>query len=194
MAIHAPRDWMVLLIGGPSGTGKSSIAYEISRFYGVSVLEADDIYLSVKAMTNSGCLPAIHRWGDEADWQAAGIQGNVSWLIDVGREMIPALKAIVQRHIEDKVPVIIEGDFISPDLVKLLDHPLARAVFLREDIPQIVGNYLAREGGEPQRFRAEVSAAYGRWIEGVCSLTGCPVIAARPWETALTRVLDALSV
>ena len=194
MAIHAPRDWMVLLIGGPSGTGKSSIAYEISRFYGVSVLEADDIYLSVKAMTNSGCLPAIHRWDDEADWQAAGIQSNVSWLIDVGREMIPALKALVERHIEDKVPVIIEGDFVSPDLLKLLDRPLARAVFLQDDIPQIVENYMAREGGEPQRFRAEVSAAYGRWIEGVCSLTDCPVIAARPWETALTRVLDALSV
>ena len=185
---------MVLLIGGPSGTGKSSIAYEISRFYGVSVLEIDDIYLSVKAVTEASPLPAIHRWDGGEDWQAAGIQSNVSWLIDVGREMIPALKAIVQRHIEDKVPVIIEGDLISPDLVKLLDHPLARAVFLREDIPQIVGNYLAREGGEPQRFRAEVSAAYGRWIECVCGLTGCPVIAARPWETALTRVLDALSV
>ena len=194
MAIHAPRDWMVLLIGGPSGTGKSSMAYEISRFYGVSVLEIDDIYLSVKAVTDAGRLPAIHRWDGGEDWQAAGIQGNVSWLIDVGREMIPALKAIVERHIEDKVPVIIEGDFISPDLVKLLDRPLAKAVFLREDIPQIVGNYLAREGGEPQRFRAEVSAAYGRWIEGVCSLTDCPVIAARPWETALTRVLDVLSV
>ena len=185
---------MVLLIGGPSGTGKSSIAYEISRFYGVSVLEADDIYLSVKAVTDASRLPAIHRWDGGEDWQAAGIQSNVSWLIDVGREMIPALKALVERHIEDKVPVIIEGDLISPDLVKLLDRPLARAVFLREDIPQIVGNYLAREGGEPQRFRAEVSAAYGRWIEGVCSLTGCPVITARPWETALNRVLDVLSV
>lgn len=185
---------MVLLIGGPSGTGKSSIAYELSRFYDASVLEADDIYLSVKAVTDSSCLPAIHRWDGGEDWQAAGIQSNVSWLIDVGREMIPALKALVQRHIEDKVPVIIEGDFISPDLVALLDLPLARAVFLQDDIPQIVENYMAREGGEPQRFRAEVSAAYGRWIEGVCSLTGCPVIAARPWETALTRVLDALSV
>ena len=134
MAIHAPRDWMVLLIGGPSGTGKSSIAYEISRFYGVSVLEADDIYLSVKAMTDSGCLPAIHRWDGESDWQAAGIQSNVSWLIDVGREMIPALKALVERHIEDKVPIIIEGDFISPDLVALLDHSFARAVFLQDDV------------------------------------------------------------
>ena len=194
MAIHAPRDWMVLLIGGPSGTGKSSIAYEISRFYGVSVLEIDDIYLSVKAVTDAGRLPAIHRWDGGEDWQTAGIQGNVSWLIDVGREMIPALKAIVQRHIEDKVPVIIEGDFISPDLVKLLDRPLARAVFLREDIPQIVENYRTREGGEPQRFRAEVSAAYGRWIEDSCGRIGCPVIAARPWETALVRVLDTLSV
>ena len=185
---------MVLLIGGPSGTGKSSIAYEISRFYGVSVLEADDIHLSVKALTDSSRLPAIHRWDDDADWQAAGIQGNTDWLIEVGREMIPALKALVERHIVDKVPVIIEGDFISPDLVNLIDHPLARAVFIQEeDISQIAQNYMAREGGEPQRFRAEVSAAYGRWIKDMCGRTGCPVIASRPWNTALARVLDALS-
>lgn len=122
------------------------------------------------------------------------MHNNVNWLIDVGREMIPALKALFHRHIEDKVPVIIEGDFISPDLVALLDRSFARAVFLREDIPQIVENYMAREGGEPQRFRAEVSAAYGRWIGDTCGRIGCPVIRAKPWGTALLRVLDALSV
>ena len=32
--MHNDRNWSVLFIGGASGTGKSSIAYEIGRFYG----------------------------------------------------------------------------------------------------------------------------------------------------------------
>jgi len=32
------RNWTVLFIGGASGTGKSTLAYEIAKFYGVNVL------------------------------------------------------------------------------------------------------------------------------------------------------------
>ena len=42
--MNKDRNWTVLFIGGASGVGKSSIAYEIARFYGVNVLEADDIH------------------------------------------------------------------------------------------------------------------------------------------------------
>ena len=48
------RNWTVLFIGGSSGTGKSSIAYEIARFYGVNVLEVDDIHLTVETSYNKG--------------------------------------------------------------------------------------------------------------------------------------------
>jgi len=31
------RNWTVLFVGGASGTGKSSIAYKIAKFYGVNI-------------------------------------------------------------------------------------------------------------------------------------------------------------
>lgn len=40
---------------------------------------------------------------------------NVKWLIDVIKEMVLGLKAIVENHIEADVAVIIEGDFIHPE-------------------------------------------------------------------------------
>ena len=49
--MNIDRNWTVLFIGGSSGTGKSSIAYEIARFYGVNVLEVDDVLLSVETVT-----------------------------------------------------------------------------------------------------------------------------------------------
>ena len=39
----------VISIIGPSGTGKSTLAREIALHHGAQVLEADDIYLAVKA-------------------------------------------------------------------------------------------------------------------------------------------------
>ena len=41
-------NWIVLIIGGASGTGKSELAYRIANKYGISVLEFDDIHTAVK--------------------------------------------------------------------------------------------------------------------------------------------------
>ena len=61
------RNWTVLFIGGASGAGKSSIAYELARYYGgVNVMEADDVYQAVKAMTIIEIHPAIYYWSTGA--------------------------------------------------------------------------------------------------------------------------------
>ena len=188
------RNWTVLFIGGASGTGKSSIAYGIAKFYGVNVLEVDDIHLSVKMVTTKESFPAIHYWDTGVNWKDIGVQGNVNWLIDVSKEMIPVLQELVNRHIEDKLPVIIEGDFISPEFVNSFNTPEVKAIFINEtDITQIEKNYLFREGGQIQHYRAEVSIAYGKWLADTCNRNGIKIIEPRPWDTLLTRILNSLS-
>ena len=187
------RDWMVLLIGGASGTGKSSFAYELARFYGVNVLEVDDIVQTLEAMTTSDVLPVIHYWSTGINWREVGIDRNVNWLIDVSKELIPGLKAIVDRHIEDKVPVIIEGDFIHPEFAASFKNPEVKSLFVQEpDKKQILQNYFAREGGDLQHFRADISAAYEDWLSDTCRKLGIRLIEARPWDTALDRAIERL--
>ena len=187
------RNWTVLFIGGSSGTGKSSIAYKIAQFYGVNVLEVDDIHLSVESVTTKECFPAIHYWDTDVDWKDIGVDGDINWLIDVSKEMIPVLKAIVNRHLEDKLPVIIEGDFIYPEFTVSFDNPEVKSIFINEPhINQIMQNYLSREGGELQQYRAEISMAYGRWIADTCKENSIRLIEARPWDTALKRAIESL--
>lgn len=187
------RNWTVLFIGGASGMGKSSIAYEIARFYGVNVLEVDDVHLSVETITTKESFPAIHYWNTGVNWKDIGVDDNVKWLIDVSKEMIPVLKALVNRHIEDDVPIIIEGDFIYPEFTQSFQNPKVKSIFVNEtDINQIVENYLSREGGDLQHYRAEISIAYGKWIEDTCKQNGICVVESRPWDTALTRALKSL--
>jgi 2-phosphoglycerate kinase len=191
--VNNDRNWTVLFIGGASGTGKSSIAYEIARFYGVNVLELDDVHLSVETVTTKERFPAIHYWNTGVNWRDIGVDGNVNWLIDVSKEMIPVLKELVNRHIEDKLPIIIEGDFIYPEFTKSFENPEVKSIFVHEtDINQIVQNYSSREGGDLQYYRAEISVAYGKWIADTCSQNGISVIESRPWDTVLKRALKSL--
>ena len=187
------RNWTVLFIGGASGIGKSSIAYDIARFYGVNVLEVDDVHLSVETVTTKESFPAIHYWNTGVNWREIGIDKNVEWLMEVSKEMIPVLKELVNRHLEDKVPVIIEGDFIYPEFTISFDNPEVKSIFVMEsDLNQILQNYLSREGGDLQQYRAEISIAYGKWIADTCKQKGIRMIESRPWDTVLTRAIEQM--
>ena len=186
--IKKERNWIVLIIGGASGTGKSFLSYALADYYNVNVLEFDDITEAVKAKTPKEYLPAIN----SEDFFGAGIDGNVKWLIDVSKELFPALKAVIERHIDDELPVIIEGDFIHPQLVASLINTDIKAIFVQESYEQILKNYLLREGGDLQDYRARISAEFGKWISDTCLMYDILLIEARPWETAVERVVGIL--
>jgi len=187
------RNWTVLFIGGASGTGKSSLAYEIARFYGVNVLEVDDVHLSVKTVTTKENFPAIHYWSTGINWKDIGVEGNVNWLIDVSKEMAPILKELANRHIEDKLPIIIEGDFVYPEFTVSFENPEVKSIFVQEtDKNHILQNYLSREGGDLQPYRADISVAYGKWISDTCRKLGIRLIEPRPWDTVLSRTIKCL--
>ena len=52
----------VLLIGGASGTGKTSVSYRVAREHGVGITEFDDVVEALKAMTTPDQQPALHCW------------------------------------------------------------------------------------------------------------------------------------
>lgn len=192
--MHRDRNWTVLFVGGASGTGKSSAAYALGRYYGVNVLEVDDVYQAIKAVTSAEAMPAVHQWSAGANWMDVGIQGNVDWLRRVSREIAPGLRSIVEGHIETQVPVIIEGDFLDPALIRSFDPAQVQGLVIHEpDRDQLLQNYLRREGGEPQHYRADISVAYGNWLADTCEELGIAVFAARPWNTLLERIASHLS-
>lgn len=188
------RGWTILLVGGPSGTGKSSAARALARHYGVNILEIDDITEALKAVTTGETLPALHYFETGIDWKAIGVEKNVEWLIRVSGEIAPGLRAVIADHLETGVPVIIEGDFLTPEFAASFDTSQVQALFLWEaEEQQIVRNYLDREGGEPQVFRAAVSAAYGEWIAAACRELRVSLLEARPWETCVERAVGLLT-
>lgn len=68
-----------------------------------------------------------------------------------------------------------------------------KSLYINEpDKNQILQNYVAREGGELQHFRADISHEYGELLVEKCGKLGIPVIESRPWNTAIDRIIESL--
>ena len=187
------RKWDILCIGGASGTGKTSVGKLLSRYYGVDLVRVDDFQVLLEAVTTPKHLPPVHYWNTHPDWESEGVDATVSQLIDVGRLLTPGLIAVIHDHIGENIPMILEGDFILPELYTFDPGQNIRAVFLFEPfLEQIVQNFYQREGSL-QQYRAEVSHAYGKWLADGCAAHGIAVIESRPWDTLLKRVIEFLT-
>lgn len=89
------------------------------------------------------------------------------------------------------VPVIIEGDFIHSNFAASFTNPKVKSIYIYEpDKNQILQNYLSREGGELQHFRADISAKHGDWLVYTCKKLGIKVIESRPWDSVVDRIIE----
>jgi hypothetical protein len=113
--------------------------------------------------------------------------------------MAEPLEYVIANHLEGGSPVILEGDFLLPALATretFAGIPAAgrvRALIIyEEDEAQIARNYLAREG-DPQPDRVRPSWRHSEWLRQEAVGLALPAIAARPWETVLSRALAAIA-
>ena len=195
------RTWQVLLLGGPSGTGKTAVSYRLAKHYGVGITEVDDFHALLEWMATSEQLSAISPWKTNAAFEQLSAAEILTHLLEVGRTMASGLDAVIGNRLEAQVPVVLEGDFIDPSLAAQASFSghrndrRVRAVFLYEpDEEQLLNNYLLREPERgPQTKRAKVSWLHGQWLKREAERLGLPVIAARPWETVLERTIAAAS-
>jgi len=187
------RNWNILLVGGASASGKTSLSRQLSRAYGVDLVRVDDFQVLLEALTTPESHPSIHYWKTHPNWRDEGVAASVGRLIDVGRMLLPGLTAVIDDHLAEDIPMILEGDFILPELAAAFkNNPRVKAIFMHEPSrEQILQNYLAREASL-QHFRADVSHSYGNWLVENCSKLGIPVIEPRPWGTLIERALNTI--
>jgi 2-phosphoglycerate kinase len=195
------RSWTVLLLGGPSGTGKTRLSYPLARHFDVPIVEVDDIVEALMAMTTPEAQPALHYWSTHPE--AAHLPaGDILRLhLAVAAALGPALAAVVANHLATDTPVIVEGDYLVPGFAAedayagLAANGRVASVFLVEpDVGQLVANFSGREPADSEQLgRAEVSAIYGDWLAAEAARRGLSIVAPRPWSTLESRVLTELA-
>jgi 2-phosphoglycerate kinase len=195
------RGWDVLIIGGASGTGKTSVSYGLAHEHGVGITEFDDVVEALKAMTTPDQQPTLHYWDTHLEAWSWSAQQIVDLTQRVCEDLHPAAEAVVANHLDTGVPVVLEGDYLLPRLLTqatfrgLHSAGRVRGVFLVDpDEEQIRANLQTREpNGGDMTARARVSWLYGEALQEECRRLGVPALSPRPWQTLTERVRAALA-
>ena len=186
------RNWDILLIGGSSGSGKTKISVPLARFYGIDLVRVDDFQVLLEKLTTPENFSPIHYWNTHPEWMKEEIESTVRQIINVGRALIPGLIAVIKDHRIENIPMILEGDFILPELSKSFEDPRIKSFFLYEPSKeQILQNFLKRDN-EIQQYRADVSHYFGNWLAKTCRNLNIPVIESQPWDSLMDRVIESM--
>lgn len=193
------HSWDVLLLGGASGTGKSTVSHPVAQRFGAALTEVDDFTTVLERMTTPEQLTTLHYWQthpEAVQWPAEDI---LEQHLAVADALQPALEAVIARHLENWMPLVLEGDYLLPSLAAQTHFVGApaegrvKAVFLVEaDERRLVQNFLGREPEEgEQDKRARVSWLYGQRLEEEARQHGVAALLTRPWDSLLERVTGA---
>jgi 2-phosphoglycerate kinase len=201
--------WTALLIGGPSGTGKSTVAKQIGRQFGASWLQVDDLRLALQWSHASLPTPeetaALYFFEETPDVLQLPAERLRDGLIGVGRALSPALEKVIDNHIAIAEPIVIEGDAILPSLFarpRLRAHVTGghvHAIFVVEPEESAIlanlldrGRVIAGHTDAELRTRARAYWLYGHWLAEEARRHGLPVQEPQPWPTLADRIVDAI--
>jgi 2-phosphoglycerate kinase len=197
--LNMKKTFDILLIGGASGVGKSCVSYQLSKIYEMNVVQVDDFQCIVEHYTKEDDYPVFHCWKnhfEEAINQP--IEKKLEIMTNYANELSKALEIVINNHLEENRPMILEGDFISPKLCKKLMQDSVKKnrvkciYIIEDDESQILQNYYNREGSI-QNDRAELSWRYNNWIKEQIEGTEIITIQSKPWESSIKRICSILN-
>lgn len=163
---HSGRP-LVLLICGTVGSGKSTVATELAHLLDIVRIQSTDMLREVmRMMIPSRLLPVLHTSSFNA-WQALPFQDterrDKDQLVALGYRSqadllaIPC-EAVIQRAVEESVPIILEGVHAHPDLMARLPEDtdaIMAHVTLAVLKPKVLRSRLRGRGVEVPKRRAK---------------------------------------
>ena len=142
---------VVVLLGGTTGVGKSTLATMLAARLGVNRVIATDVIRQVlRAFFTVEAMPTVHSSAFEA--------GGVAGYRDQAERVGTAIAAIVERAADEAKPVVVEGVHVVPGGV----HPpvrdrcvLVEALVVVNDPDLHRGHFSLRSGARPpERYLA----------------------------------------
>lgn len=112
---------LIVLIGGSTGTGKSTIAAEVAHRLGITrVTSTDFIRQTMRAFFSEEFMPTIHRSSFAAGEAVIGeVKGDptVAGFVEQSRHVSVGIDAAIRRALTEGWSIVLEGVHLVPGLV-----------------------------------------------------------------------------
>jgi len=133
---------IVVLVGGGTGTGKSTVATEVAHRLGITrVTSTDFIRQTIRAFFSEDFMPSVHYSSFEAgDSVADADTGDATLLgfLDQTRNVLVGAEAAIQRAVREGWSIVLEGIHLVPGMVPShIEGALVVHVVLRVDSEEL---------------------------------------------------------
>jgi 2-phosphoglycerate kinase len=182
----------LILVGGPSGVGKSRFAHALALRTASTVAQVDDLQSALEALVPPERLPEYF-WPSRTYLRTDSPETINDAIEQLARFFAPAVHAAIANRLESGTATVFEGDFISPDVAAEACAHGVRSLFLLGSETELVANYLDRDG-ELQEGRARVSAIRSQRLAKRCSELGLSAVTAQPFATLASRAYKCLGI
>ena len=167
---------LILLLGGTSGVGKSSLAVEVARRLGIGrVLSTDSIRDVMRMMLSEELVPTLHVSSFEAHTRLLtrapeGIDPVIEGFLDQSRTVSVGVRAVIERAIVEGTSTILDGVSLVPGLFDPADWSDRAHIFFLlaadADRESLHSHLVARAHGKGAR----ASERYVRNFSEICTI------------------------
>ena len=199
-ALDAP---IVLLVGGATGTGKSTVATEAAHRLGITrVTSTDFIRQTIRAFFSADFMPSVHYSSFEARNAAVPAETGdplLDGFLDQTRNVLVGVEAVIARALTEGWSTVLEGVHLVPGLVpvEIEGALVVHAVLRIEDEDVHRGHFHVRDattGGvramEKYLTRLDDIRTIQDYIVGRAEGAGVPVIEATNTERSTAAVME----
>lgn len=143
---------LVVLVGGATGTGKSTVATEVAHCLGITrVTSTDVVRQTMRAFFSLEFMPSIHYSSFEAGPAVAGrdeveADSLLIGFLEQTRNVLVGVKAVLGRAIEEGYSLTLEGVHLVPGLIPPVDGAVFCPVLLTiDDVEEHAAHFWTRD-------------------------------------------------
>lgn len=194
---------LIVLLGGVTGVGKSTVATQLANRLGITrVIATDQIRQVVRAFFSHDFMPAVHHSSfDVATALQAfgdGDRATVAGFLRQVEDIAPGVDALVQRAIAERGRIVIEGVHLLPEVPSpaLCEQAVTARAMVAVTDEQAHRAHFHMRGSESARPPHRYLEAFDRirtlqdYLIERARTAGVPIIDEGGVEPALKRMME----
>ena len=108
---------IIVLVGGATGTGKSTVATEVAYRLGITrVTSTDFVRQTMRAFLSQEFMPSIHYSSFEVPGEG-GLGGVVDGFVEQTRNVLIGVRALIERALQEGWSLVLEGVHLVPGML-----------------------------------------------------------------------------